>query len=118
MNRIAAYSGSVDGVMKTWHAIKACPTEVVDMCETDFLYILRVLCRNNAYPQLRDILNDMSMVLTTVGPEALDLLREYFSGWLGASALQKRQVSASAGPVSSEYWDVSDVTVDEQVRAM
>jgi hypothetical protein len=101
--------------MKTWQAIREQGTDLVDMSEADFLYLLRVLCREDVYPQLREVLNSMTALLTIVGPETVELLRDFFSGPRGASALQKGEVSTATGRIPGDCWDVYDATVDEQV---
>lgn len=90
--------------MRTFDSVCAHGDEVNDLSETEYHYLLHVLCENGTYEDLEKVLNHMSSRLESLSEIVLATLRVGF------------QTGVQARMDKKEPWDVSSVYVDPQVR--
>jgi hypothetical protein len=69
----------------------------------------------NAYSPLSSGICNGAASLHEASPETVELLRDFFSGPHGASALQTGRGVDRHKPYPLDCWDIYDATVDEQV---
>lgn len=90
--------------MQTFERVCAHGDEVNDLSETDYHYLLHVLCENGTYEDLAKVLNHMSSRLESLSETVLETLRVGFQKGFQARMTEK------------DPWELSTFYVDPQVR--
>ena len=107
-------TGNLQGALGVYRTIRTLGGELGDMTEADFCWLLLVLCRSEAYADLKEVLLTMGDDLSELSEDTVSMLRAYFAGPLGEAACNTG--AAMSGAQRLEGWDVSEVQVDIAVR--
>ena len=107
-------TGNLQGALGVYRTIRTLGGELGDMTEADFCWLLHVLCRSEAYADLKEVLLTMGDDLSELSEDTVSMLRAFFAGPLGEAACHTS--AAMSGAQRSEGWDVSEVQVDTAVR--